>query len=72
MKSELERLGPNFNAWFGISLVWALEMSGCQLHAHYHAAPRQEAQVEGAAADLELTPAEAGIVEFLRGGGESG
>jgi len=70
MKSELERLGPNFNAWFGISLVWALEMSGCQLHAHYHAAPRQEA--EAPAADLELTPTEAEIVEFLRGGGESG
>jgi len=70
MKSELERLGPNFNAWFGISLVWALEMSGCQLHAHYHAAPRQEA--EAPAADLELTPAEAETVEFLRGGGESG
>ena len=70
MKSELERLGPSFNAWFGISLVWALEMSGCHVHAHYHAAPRQEA--EAPAADLELTPAEAEIVGFVRGDGESG
>jgi len=52
-----------FLLWLGLLCC----LSGCHIHAHYHAAPRQEAQVEGTAADLELTPMEAGLAEFLRG-----
>jgi len=60
----------SFTRPLSLLVLFSACLSGCQLHAHYHAAPRQEA--EAPAADLELTPTEAEIVEFLRGGGESG
>lgn len=42
--------------------------AGCHIHAHYHAAPRQEAQeAVGAVDDLELTPTEKMLAELLTG-----
>ena len=60
----------SFTRPLSLLVLFSACLSGCQLHAHYHAAPRQEAQVEGAAADLELTPAEVAIADFLTGDGD--